>query len=565
MVATSSTLTVFRGGYLLAVKAVIPVKAHPSRCVGAKRIISLPIKLRLISGVFAQTAVEDVESYPRLTDRICVHTERFGVSTSTHFPLIEFQNLTHPNLQKPFSYISVVSFVAITTTPTMSPTRTLPREIWGMIASEADPDDLANLRLTSKDLCAAATRPFGLSRLAHRRFIVSPYSLHGLFQLTAHPVLAKYMKSISLGTYGIHDNVEPSRVEPGGTNTNEDVLAASITQYQFERQGDSACDQMQAFTNLKHRKLRIDIGIHDDVGENRRELTYDFDPNYAQWTPVVRHIARRAYGFDQIYGRLDLCRVGRREADGTLLDLHYALAQSTYCFSALFIDFDKAFFERDEGAWGAVLDPLVEALVFPDGHTTPARNLTIRLCAERAEDDSVLKLGSDRSLHVVRHGINDIPPDRTPDLCTRPYGLFTRVLHGDHFETMVLKHISSDHGLSEVFLRNYPSTLRHLELQNMYFWSPKDDPTSDTLNVWMALEEISGLEVLVLEDSTFGNDSGSVKFRGKVVLRGGEIRVGLRQLIDKTGECLRISAEEKAYFDITRIAGPWLDHKRPST
>jgi len=66
---------------------------------------------------------------------------------------------------------------------------------------------------------------------------------------------------------------------------------------------------------------------------------------------------------------------------------------------------------------------------------------------------------------------------------------------------------------------------------------------------------MSGLEVPVLEDSTFGHDLSSVKFHGKVALRVAEVRIGLLHLIDKTGECLRISAGEKKCFDITQIIG----------
>lgn len=440
----------------------------------------------------------------------------------------------------------------------MGSTPPLPGEIWGMIATEADADDLANLRLASKDLSAAATRPFGLSRLAHRRFIVSPYSLHGLRQLTAHPVLAPCMKSISLGTYRIHNNVEPSRVEPDGTDTNENLLLAAITQYDFEKYGHSLRFLEQAFTNLKHRKLRIGLGVHDDLGENHRCYCHDFDPNHPQYTPVTRHIVRRAYGFDQLYGNLDLCRVGRREADGTLLDLRYALAQSTYNFSALSLDFDKALFERDGGAWGAVLDPLVKALVFPDGYTKPAVDFTIRLCAER--DESVVRLRRDQSLDVIYHGINE-SLDGTPDLCATPYGMFTVALHRDHFETIVLKNCHTDHGLSDVFLRNHTSTLRHLGLLNSSFWSSNDDPTFHILNVWKALERISGLEVLIIENSEFGSNKRSLVFYDRIVLRGAEVRVGLRQLIQETGECLRISAVEDDGFDMSRLVASWFDHK----
>jgi hypothetical protein len=87
-------------------------------------------------------------------------------------------------------------------------------------------------------------------------------------------------------------------------------------------------------------------------------------------------------------------------------------------------------FEDDGGAWGAVLDLLVRALVFPEGSTTPVMDFTIKLSSDCADLDSSLVLRKDQSMEIVNHGISDISL-QTPDLCASPYGMFTVAPHQD--------------------------------------------------------------------------------------------------------------------------------------
>jgi hypothetical protein len=420
----------------------------------------------------------------------------------------------------------------------------LPHGLLGLIAAAADPNDLANLRLTSKDLCAAATRPFGLSRLAHRRSIVSPYSLQGLIELTAHPVLAPCMKSISLGTYRVNNHHKRHIL-----NAREaaDVAASFRVQYNFERDGHSLYALRQALSNLKHRSIRFGLGMHDDLIDDQYSIHHQ--PG-SVWTPGIRG----AYGFEQLYGLLDLRHVGRREATGTLLDLCYATKLCGYDLSALSLDFDKALFEKNGGAWQApVLDPLVIGSVFPDGSTTPVIDFTIKLSGGSIGVDSILRLRSNRSLDVVSHGIEDYP-SWTPDICALPYGMFTVALHQKHFDTIVLKDCHADKTLPNVFLPSHSRMLRHFELLDLGFTGHDDDPEGGILDVWKALEDIPNLEVLVLDGFGFTNESRDVQFCGRVILKGAEIRVGLRQLIKKTGEWIN-SGEERVCFDMPQMVG----------
>jgi hypothetical protein len=310
-----------------------------------------------------------------------------------------------------------------------------------MIATEADPNDQANLRLTSRSMCAAATRPFGLSRLAHRRFIVSPHSLQALIELTSHPVLGPCMASISLGTYRMDEEHEIRPVELDDTNTNDDTTdeaahLAAVTQCSYERHGHFLDALKQAFTNLKSRKIRIGLGIHDDLVDDPYFQSDDIRSQDPDWRPAMTRVTsvRRAYGFDELYGRLNLRRVGQREADGTLLALHHATEQSTYDFNALSLDLEKQFYES-KGSWGTVLLPTVKALIISKESSTPVRDLTMKLCEDlarysRGQRELDFRTRGDRSMEIEGYAmLND--PDSNEWLCPIPYGLYTVALCQD--------------------------------------------------------------------------------------------------------------------------------------
>ncbi|KEQ62710.1 uncharacterized protein M437DRAFT_25646, partial [Aureobasidium melanogenum CBS 110374] len=65
---------------------------------------------------------------------------------------------------------------------------TLPDELLIKISDKVAPEDLPNFRLTCKTLANISAKHFGEKRLAHRRFILTEYSLKGLVDMTAHPV-----------------------------------------------------------------------------------------------------------------------------------------------------------------------------------------------------------------------------------------------------------------------------------------------------------------------------------------------------------------------------------------
>ncbi|CAD0109127.1 unnamed protein product [Aureobasidium uvarum] len=84
---------------------------------------------------------------------------------------------------------------------------TLPDELLVKISNEVAPEDLPNFRLSCKTLANIAAKHFGEKRLAHRRFMFTEYSLKGLIDMTAHPIIGPCIRSILLGTVYLTDEL----------------------------------------------------------------------------------------------------------------------------------------------------------------------------------------------------------------------------------------------------------------------------------------------------------------------------------------------------------------------
>ncbi|KAG2167320.1 hypothetical protein JADG_007059 [Aureobasidium aubasidani] len=184
----------------------------------------------------------------------------------------------------------------------------LPPEIWDLVAATANLNDLANLRLTNKTMNNAATRPFGLARLTNRLFIISPFSLKGLVGLTAHPVLGRCLKSVSVGTYRISTEF---RGCPEGSD---------------DKQYDAAHHASATHDVVEHRFPRSGDPPRRDVRLDGR---------------LVRYVHRRAYGFGELYGDLDLSMVGSRQPNLTLEAIGIAMHSSGYNGDGLLFDFGR--------------------------------------------------------------------------------------------------------------------------------------------------------------------------------------------------------------------------------
>ncbi|KAH0384574.1 hypothetical protein KCU92_g4272, partial [Aureobasidium melanogenum] len=168
----------------------------------------------------------------------------------------------------------------------------LPTELKKLVVHHTEDSCLANLRLTSKELNAIATKPFGERMLAERRFMLSEYSLKALIDLTGHPVFGPCVRKIHLNSFDFSDNIE------NWLKTSDKTLSKARRK-KLWRQIQNAKQKLSTLhktmrsimlltwtlSNLKRHGQQITFGIFDDVivdGKN------DF--------------LRKAYGFNEFWG-----------------------------------------------------------------------------------------------------------------------------------------------------------------------------------------------------------------------------------------------------------------------
>ncbi|KAI5202919.1 hypothetical protein E4T39_04577 [Aureobasidium subglaciale] len=130
-----------------------------------------------------------------------------------------------------------------------------------MIVAAAEPADLANLRLVSKQWYDVSTKLFGLAKLRHPRFIISPYSLQGLIDLTAHSILGPCVQSFEIGLYRMKKHLVNARPDHDATHAN----VAALKQFPFEQTGMHIVLLTEAFTNLSRYGIAPTIGLFDDA------------------------------------------------------------------------------------------------------------------------------------------------------------------------------------------------------------------------------------------------------------------------------------------------------------
>lgn len=431
-------------------------------------------------------------------------------------------------------------------------TSILPHEIWDMIAKATQLDDLANLRLVSKPMNVAATRPLGLSCLAHRRFIISPYSLQSLVQLTAHPVLGTCLETISLGTWRVNKDFEDSQTVVDGTGIGGAAHEAALVQCPFERDEQHVKVLTQALNNIKHHNIEVGLGMHDDVVHDQVSGDNGTRPTGPDSIPHGKPFLRRAYGFEELYGQLDLSHVGTSEKQATLTTLWHAMYESRCYPEALTFDFDMHPVNDTLSAWNSHLGAAIEAMIIPEDPTTPLFDLTVKLCADPtctadnwSVHDSIMIIRTDQTLELIRHSFQSpVGPQPPPDVYARPYGSFTPVLHEKWFTEIVLANCKADMSLPYIWLRERSGTLRRLEIMNLHLVGDEGDQESVLLNLWKGvitklwyeLKSMWSLEVLVLDGFYFSDALRSIRIRGKVTWRGAQIGVGLRRLLDMADE-----------------------------
>ncbi|CAD0095810.1 unnamed protein product, partial [Aureobasidium vineae] len=235
-----------------------------------------------------------------------------------------------------------------------------PLEILHLIAATIDSEDLASLRLVSKQWCDLSSKLFGLAKLQHLRLISSPYSLQSLVDLTAHPLLGPCVQSFEIGIYRLkkhlvntHPHVEASRAN-----------VAALTQFRFQQSGLHIVLLTEALKNLSRHGVVPKIGLFEDVIRAASGQDY----------------YRRGYGYHELYGSIDIASCGGSRATQTLLDLITAGKRSGCPTSGISIDLQWNSLAQQAISRHPGLDQLIEKLTMPDtDRAVPGWNLAVKL------------------------------------------------------------------------------------------------------------------------------------------------------------------------------------------
>ncbi|KAH0362447.1 hypothetical protein KCU65_g8036, partial [Aureobasidium melanogenum] len=392
----------------------------------------------------------------------------------------------------------------------------LPPEIILLIAAAVDPDDLASLRLVSKQWHDISTKLFGLAELRHPRFIISPYSLQGLVDLTAHPVLGPCVQSIEIGTYRMKKyfvNTQP-RLEASQANT------AALTQFPFEVTGLHVVLLTKALANLHRHGIVPTIGLFEDVvaaGPGEKCL-------------------RRGYGYDELYGSVNLLEYGDSRAAQTLIALIKAHNGSGCPISGISVDLQWNSLARQAINRHPGLQQLLKnLLVSSSGELQPGWNLTVTLTERNTPTGShTLKIhDQDKSLSLNFISIEEYECTEIPQLDQGTYGSLINTIYHQHFEQISLEHCSID---TSVFglLKAHAKTLRHLSISSCIFY---DDEIQDGINLLTTIGHDLALESLVLVDLSYENKHSLISVVGEEVK--GESSAGVTTIIEDLVKSVR--------------------------
>lgn len=375
----------------------------------------------------------------------------------------------------------------------------LPPEIVLLIAAAADSHDLASLRLVSKQWCDISTKLFGIAKLRHPRFIISPYSLQGLVDLTAHPVLGPCVQSIEIGTYRMKKyfvNTQP-RLEASRANV------AALTQFPFEATGLHTVLLTKALANLHRHGVVPTIGLFEDV---------------VCAGPGVESL-RRGYGYDELYGPVKVLEYGDSRAAQTLIALVTARNSSGCPISGISVDLQWNPLARQAiGRHPGLQQLLKNLLVSSSGELQSGRDLTVTLTEQSGTAGShTLKIrDQDKSLSLNFISIEEYEGSEIPQLDQETYGLLINALYHPHFQRISLRHCSIDTSVF-ILLRAHAKSLRHLSITSSIFY---DDEIEDGINLLKTIGHELALESLVLDNLNFENKHSLLSIAGAKVVKG---------------------------------------------
>ncbi|KAG9517479.1 hypothetical protein KCV07_g6192, partial [Aureobasidium melanogenum] len=179
----------------------------------------------------------------------------------------------------------------------------LPDELLTKISDAVAPEDLPNFRLTCKTLANISAKHFGEKRLAHRRFILTEYSLKGLVEMTAHPVFGSCVKSVLFGTDHLTNQLVDLMDALDSHKITDPTKAMRVLQiyrercakwFEFSKSQELSRMLQTALSNLSSQGTNVSLGIFNDARESRRGKP--------------EKIVLRGYGSTHDYGGLPFTR-----------------------------------------------------------------------------------------------------------------------------------------------------------------------------------------------------------------------------------------------------------------
>ena len=366
-----------------------------------------------------------------------------------------------------------------------------PTEIIQMIAVAADPTDLANLRLVSKQWCAVSSRLFGLANLRHPRFIISPYSLQGLVDLTAHPMFGPCVESVNIGSYRLKKHLVNTQPHLDINHAN----AAALKQFRFEQTGSHLNLLAQAFANLRDHGVMPMLGAFEDIVH----LAPD------------NEVVRRGYGYDELYGPIDVLKCGNTQVAQTLVSLIEASLNSDHAPSGVSVDVKWDPNDREAVSLHSGLYSLLYNLSIQNcGCLKSPKDLTVTLTSgkDKIRNKHHLEIRNKNShLRLIRVSIEEYEDSIFPQLEPGIFGpLFDACYHGQ-FHQITLSDCEIDRSVFGL-LKTHARSLRHLTLHQIVFHDYEPD---DAVDLFLVLRDDLALYTIDFERFAFSNKHSALE------------------------------------------------------
>ncbi|KAI5197730.1 hypothetical protein E4T39_07144 [Aureobasidium subglaciale] len=317
-----------------------------------------------------------------------------------------------------------------------------------------NPDDLPSFRLTNSHLRQCSI-DFFAKQLTDRRFILSPYSLQGLVDLTAHPVFGTLVQSIALATHQFKPEDDSCH--------SEHSKQAAAKQYHFIDTGQHVRMLSDALSYLDRHHVIPTLAVFQDI----------CDVSNAGNKIQVKHMA---YGYDELYSsepvRLRVQSVPGDAVDAWISASHHAGVP----IKRLVLRLGWYKESEDTRGWNITkqdkLDYQIRRLLLNEsdrelGRPTisikPGIDLTIAFHTGHTDPTSRLSIkDADRSLQLLAVSVAS-KAGHTPLLDDHNFGTVAEAVYQEHFRSISINRGFIDSTLVSL-LRAHARILRHLDL-----------------------------------------------------------------------------------------------------